>query len=167
MGVGAIPVKSHGLGWPTGGVAMAGYQALVLLLEGDVEDTQSLPKLLIGIRVRHVGRRRRPCCRLLEEAQHVRSRRAAVVIALGDLLLLDLLPPPLELSVVGVKVGLLGLESLILLLKLGRVVGWAHVRRQELRGGVGGVLPIDVKTLLWRGVAAGVGLIGIILWPES
>lgn len=64
---------------------------------------------------------------LPREAQHVGSLRASIVVTLGGLLSLHLLPSPLNLYVVGIKVALLGLEALGLLLEVSGTTCWAQV----------------------------------------
>ena len=83
-----------------------------------MDETPCLPKLLVGPWARcvrdvvEVAGRCHHVVGCPRETQHVKSPHVAIVISLGGALPLDLLPSPLELGVVGIEVGFLGLEAL-------------------------------------------------------
>ena len=106
-------------------------------------------------------RRRLPCCRPRGGRAACWAPRAVVVVAKSGLLLLHLLPRPLELGFGGVEIHLLGLEACILLLEVGRVAGGAQIRRCEVRSIGGGSPVVDEKAL--AGGREVVDVVGVVL----
>jgi hypothetical protein len=98
-----------------------------------MEEAVSLLKLFVDPWVRRVGDVTKMAgdshhvVSCLEEAQHVGSPRAAIIVTLGVLQSFDLLPSSLELGTIHVKFGLSSLEALRLLLEVGSVAGRAQI----------------------------------------
>jgi len=95
------------------------------------------------------------------EAQRAGHPRAVVVVAKSGLLLLHLLPRPLEVGFGGVEIHLPGLEARILLIEVGRVAGGAQIRRCEVRSIGGGSPVVDEKAL--AGGREVVDVVGVVL----
>ena len=95
------------------------------------------------------------------EAQRAGHPRAVVVVAKSGLLLLHLLPRPLEVGFGGVEIHLPGLEARILLIEVGRVAGGAQIRRCEVRSINGGGPVVDEEAL--AGGREVVDVVGVVL----
>ena len=157
----------HRLGRPGSSGAVTGHRALRLLLEGNVKEPPCLMEPLVVLRIRRVGDVSEATSGgyhvvgRVGEAQRAGHPRAVVVVAKSGLLLLHLLPRPLELGFGGVEIHLPGLEARILLLEVGRVAGGAQIRRCEVRSIGGGSPVVDEKAL--AGGREVVDVVGVVL----
>ena len=155
------------LGQPGSSGAVTGHRALRLLLEGNVKEPPCLMEPLVVLRIRRVGDVSEATgggyhvVGRVGEAQRAGHPRAVVVVAKSGLLLLHLLPRPLELGFGGVEIHLPGLEARILLLEVGRVAGGAQIRRCEVRSINGGSPVVDEEAL--AGGREVVDVVGVVL----